>query len=712
MNNKNDPGSIESELQALMALAKSKLGTLNKSAEKEKAFQQKLSLQFEKNTRFFKRYQPAIVSKFKDYQPKKFSVVSTSTGEANLMELARGVPLYSNTPREQCKQQVLANVSRPQFIDFGLSYDENLKVDFLHTEYINKLYKLYQKQKSTLKAMTTLPNTIGAVIAFGTGLGYHIEYLLDKTNVETLYIVEPEEDIFFASLYTCDWSRIVKRVEKKNGEVVLHIGYKPDTFFDEFANAMTSMGVFKLVHALLYQHYPSEKLTTLITEFRQKFHLLASGWGFFDDGILSLGHDYHNLKRNTPFLIKNAQIPNKHRETPVYMIGNGPSLDASIDFIKANHKKAIVISCGSAINSLCKEGIVPDFHVSMERTQVTYKYFEHFVPLEYSKKVCLLTLNTMYPEVADLFNWTGMAFKPVEPSTALYNDHIDNNQNFATLIACTPQVSNTALAYSLFMGFKNITFFGIDCGYKDPKYHHSKRSLYYHEDGKEKEKLGDVIREGELKVPGNFQEEVYTTHHMDKARMFLEGLAEHFRDARITNCSDGAKINGTIPIKAHELDKLTNPLNKEELLNFIRDEMFKPRPFDEALYLKLIDFEGFNSVVDKMTALVSKQFDTRAAAVQALSRQMEILSATKKNHQEHIYICLEGTLSYVQATFRLIIYGFQDEKAMLTVLKQATDLFIEFMARAKIKYQESLSRDHNVKSYLIELFNDDEPQEQ
>ncbi|MGL6354965.1 hypothetical protein ACSZMT_14675 [Aeromonas veronii] len=56
--------------------------------------------------------------------------------------------------------------------------------------------------------------------------------------------------------------------------------------------------------------------------------------GFFDDNLIALSHTVDNIERGVPFFLKDKKIPERYSRTPVFVIANGPSLDASISFIE------------------------------------------------------------------------------------------------------------------------------------------------------------------------------------------------------------------------------------------------------------------------------------------------------------------------------------------------------------------------------------------
>ncbi|MGY2438006.1 6-hydroxymethylpterin diphosphokinase MptE-like protein, partial [Escherichia coli] len=92
-----------------------------------------------------------------------------------------------------------------------------------------------------------------------------------------------------------------------------------------------------------------DEIIELITRTKQEFFFLISGWGFFDDNVIALSHCVENIRKNIPFLVKGKSLDDKWREIPVFVIGNGPSLDIAIDKLKSYQHQVIILSCGSAL---------------------------------------------------------------------------------------------------------------------------------------------------------------------------------------------------------------------------------------------------------------------------------------------------------------------------------------------------------------------------
>lgn len=121
-------------------------------------------------------------------------------------------------------------------------------------------------------------------------------------------------------------------------------------------------------------------------QYRARFFEMIQGWVFFDDGIMALAHFLESIKLGVPIIKKNVPLDVDIANTPVFIIGNGPSLDQSIEMIKAQQDKAIIISCGSALSALYNYGIDIDFHCEQERIFAVAEKIDYYTPKEYLKK--------------------------------------------------------------------------------------------------------------------------------------------------------------------------------------------------------------------------------------------------------------------------------------------------------------------------------------
>jgi hypothetical protein len=691
------------EIDELLAHAEKQLDLMAEKARLEKALAHSMPRKFEENILAFEKYMPQIAAQFRHYRPKETQMVCSLSGAANLIDNLTGRPLYGDDPVEQSRQQVEEVIENPKYTRLAFSLDEEVENTFIHTKYMHKIHQVFLDAQEELKPLTTIPEHLGSMILFGVGLGYHLRHLVDEITIDHLYICEPNTDWFFTSLYTCDWKYVLETIDDRDGSMYLHLGVSYKQFTGDFINELKDKGSFNAVNSVIYQHYPSNELRLIIERFSQDFHMVTIGWGFFDDGIISIAHDFANAQKKTPLIKKDAKLPHKWQGVPVFIVANGPSFDLAVDAIKEHEGEVVIFSCGSVLPVLLKMGIIPDFHLEVERTKFTYDYFVEFVALEDTKKINFLTANIMHPGCSDLFKWTGMGFKPTEASTIIASDYMDRHVNFAQLKFCNPQVANTALSFACHMGFHEIYLFGTDCGYKDPKYHHAKSSLYYTDDGEEKERMGKLVRAGEIEVDGNFGGKVFSTAFMNTGRFYMEHLLKLYPKRNVFNCSDGVKIEHAAPLLVEDLLLMGNLPDKSEVVEYLKSVQFKEREFTEQDYIDWLAIDKFGEICDELIKFTDKDFKSRSEIAKALMHQVRYLFSYSHSKYRHLYFLLEGSITYIHSVFRMILWGFEDEEKTVETMMEAIKLFNVYMIKAKAKYQRVLDEVDVQECYLMGL---------
>lgn len=80
--------------------------------------------------------------------------------------------------------------------------------------------------------------------------------------------------------------------------------------------------------------------------------------------MLGLANTLENLKTNLPILRPKHL---KRIDLPICVVGNGPSLDGLLPFLKENADKMVVFRRGTALKVLKNARIPVDFQIEIER---------------------------------------------------------------------------------------------------------------------------------------------------------------------------------------------------------------------------------------------------------------------------------------------------------------------------------------------------------
>ena len=682
--------SVEDQLDSLSAQLDE---TLEKQL-KEQAFAEQANLTFEKNLLAFKHYFPEIYQKFLNHVPsEKFQLILNDNGTANIIDYDTGVPMYSPDPLEQAKEQVKKNITHPilgKSDHTGVTFLEN-PLDFTHIELMKKMGKVYVDAKNSLESNTKLDEELPSLIAFGIGLGYHLPSLIDSKKISFINILEPNEDYFFASLFVIDWQHILEKVDKNGSFLYLGIGKTESEIFLDIFERSRSIGVASVSYTWFYQHYPSVTVNNWINEFKVNFHQFFTGFGFFDDALMGIAHTLGNVENGLNLMVSRAnQVKRTALDNfPIVIIANGPSLDKEIELLKSIHNDVVIFSCNSASTALIQHGIVPDFHVALERTEMTYHFLKDFLLESARAKMNLLTTNVMHPSVSSLFSWAGFGLKGNESSTHLIHmsQLLGNHPFTETLSYCNPLVGNTALSFACHLNFKNIYLFGVDNGYIDETHHHSKSSFYYNEKGETAHqplKIGKQIR-----LPGNFANSVLTDEFMSVGNTQMEKLVGFFehKGVQFYNCSDGAKIKGTISLRSEDIFLEPTALKKSDVVDYIKSTKFSAK-YDVDKIETSLHYREFEEFCATLVNILSERVTTRGEALSSLLKSIRYLYSFKENAKYlNIFLLMEGEALYTTALLISLLFNFGNEDEIIPFYKEALKHWVEFIEAAPEYYK-------------------------
>ncbi|CCQ09756.1 FIG00786906: hypothetical protein [Pseudoalteromonas luteoviolacea B = ATCC 29581] len=656
--------------------------------KREAVFAEEANTRFERNLESFQKYYPDIAKAVSEYSVRPdFCLHVTKSGHGNFVTKGSSVPLYGDDPIAQTKEQVEKQTKKPffSFTDYT-AYSGDERDSRIHIKYMNALSKLMREIKGhDNEVIKVLPKHFPSAIIFGVGLGYHIPLLLEKTSFDYVFIVEPDFEQFFASLFCIDWATIIEEVDEQGRCLFINLGADKSSFTRDLEVIAEDIGAFSLVRSFCYQHTPQAEINQLITKWCNDYFLFQYGHGFFNDAITGLAHSIHLVEKTAQFLSwSNSKVLDP--ETPIFVVGNGPSLDEAEAFIKANHQKAIVIAAGTAVASLYKKGIPVDFHVLVERPYSNYQIFGDIVPDNYYANINLLGLNTLYPDNVDRYKWAGIATKGNEAGTFLLDliSYQTQGKILPLLSYSNPVVANTALSFTLFFGFKQVYLFGVDNGKLPNGHHHSKDSIYRVNNEDENEKGYGSLSLDKKTLPGNFGGVVTTNELFTSAHHQLEKLIDKYNDHVFYNVGIGAKLEGAIATKIESLLPLERTIDKNEQIEAIKSH-FTSLP-SESVNEALLAFDRYNEICEHLISIANEHIDSRQKASEVLLRQARYLFAFKKTALGHLYHMIKGSMLYYFCPAITLLYTYKDDDKTVEYFLKVNELWILFLKDMQKEY--------------------------
>ena len=243
----------------------------------------------------------------------------------------------------------------------------------------------------------------------------------------------------------------------------------------------------------------------------------------------------------------------KLKKRDVLMIGGGPSLDDSIDWIKTHADKFIIFAAARTSARLRNEGIEPDFLVSVDPHDLSFDNSKRM--LEFEKNTILMNCHHINPKLLNQWSLNSVYFGPSLP----WGESEENSSSPG------PTVIHSALHQAVFMGASNVYLTGVDLCFYQGKTHAS----------------GSAESEiGKLGVKHLTQVETYAgeiaetdqafSSGVDTLAWLVKGYETHSPDCSVYNLSlNAAKVEGVdykdkadVPV-----DSLTSKLDLMQELN-------------------------------------------------------------------------------------------------------------------------------------------------
>jgi len=368
------------------------------------------------------------------------------------------------------------------------------------------------------------------ILIYGIGLGYHINSLSKKLSLNNrLVLVEPSKEVFEYALSNGYYDEFKDR---------------PNTFFIT-ENSEENM------RNLLAMYIPWDSFENLVyKDFKQYPKIFEDHYKMFSDCLIETINAMRinrntalyfasqwqsNFIENVEFIFKSVPVKsffNLFKDIPAVIVSAGPSLDKNIRLLKEAKGKSVIICVGTALKAMLKEGIEPDFVVSIDGSEKNFKHFENC-----SVNSPLLYDLTVYPQILKEYKGPLIIGRIASDFSALFEEKL--SLEFGTLNT-GPSVANLSLDFAYKMGCNPIVFIGQDLAYLNNRTHASGTTY-------EKDRINSNYDKKEyIYVDGNDGEKVLTDRVLLSFKTWFENYIYQHPDRIYINATEGgAFIKGT-----------------------------------------------------------------------------------------------------------------------------------------------------------------------
>lgn len=632
------------------------------------------SSRYNDNLRAFKTLFPEIYKVMDGYEPKAWFPCENDSGEINLHHKEFDCYWYGEYPKEESSLNLNQFVENPNKDGLVLGYEGEKLAHYMHYKFVKKTEDLLKK---TEEKVGSLPEEVQSVIVFGLAAGYQLEEFFFNHKIEYLFICEPNLDFFHASLFSIDWKAIFRKISKEELRIYINLGETSGNLIKDLMKQFYSLGPYILNNTYFYQSYYNTQLNNSIKQLREQLQIVISMGEYFDHAYYGIAHTQYSISKSIKYMASNpsSRLSYTDKEVPVFLVGNGPSLDMSIDTIREFKDRALIISCGTSLQVLYKHNIVPDFHAEIEQNRTTYDWASLINAPEFLKTVSLLSCNGIHPDTTTLYKDVYLTFKEGESST-VSTTAVFGEDKFEILEFAFPTVGNLATNLFTKMGFHNIYLIGIDLGFIDAKKHHSVESAYYNDDGSQ---LSDYEQKNNTNfvVPGNFRKAVNTKHEFYVAKQMLEQTIAHStKGVTYYNCSDGAGIIGTNPLPLSNIIVSGTEAEKNLTLGKIKGQLFL-KQFDTGALAKLqlhYSRDTLKADFEKLKEAIYEPLATNEDGEKLTENHRKLLIESYKGGKSLLFFYLHGTINYANAVLAKLVHASNDGD----IVEENLNLFKEY----------------------------------
>jgi len=397
---------------------------------------------------------------------------------------------------------------------------------------------------------------INKYLFLGTGLGIHVEQIVNKFNIPVSLIIEDDVELFRLSMFTTNYKKLFQ-----NRTVYFSISESKNEFHKTFNNFFVK-AFFKnyFIKYSLFSNLYKEKVDDI-----RSFLIARSEATYSNERLLTKNRKVINkIKDNYKFLnLQKKDSQDFFKDKPILILGAGPSLHKNLEWLKKNHDKYIIIAVFVSLKVLKKANISPDFAVHIdERHDAISKVLEDIGDLSFLKNT-LLIFSASVPDI--------LIKKFDKEQIYLHEDRTKYKLRTSTLEVSS--VGETVYSIGLILNPSSIYILGLDLALGDEGETHATdhiRSKQIKETNNENDDF--QLENNVIYTKGNLKERVKTLPILALSIpvLNLKTLQYKSKDQNIFNLSqNGAFFENTTPLKISDI-KITKSLDKNNLSKKIK----------------------------------------------------------------------------------------------------------------------------------------------
>ena len=303
----------------------------------------------------------------------------------------------------------------------------------------------------------------------GFGDGSHIRYFLENSSTGT-FCLTAEKD---ACILRDTFSRIDCTDILTHERFGLGVGDLDDPFFIDIQNAAVSAvtdvnaAVFSPLQSVdesYYERMRNELLRQYLVVRPLMEVNVRTSTNIQQNSFTNLKH-----MATSPDV---GELKDQFKDVPFILIGAGPSLDESIDFLKKVQDKAIIVASNSPYRKLINSGVRPHLVVTADPMEPTLAGFQN-VKLDHVPLACPFSA---YPEIVKRFSGRIISWSTLNPIADFVKKRTGRSPGTKILEQGT--VSGCVLDLSKLLGCSKVLLVGQDMSVREDGQYYTADSFY------------------------------------------------------------------------------------------------------------------------------------------------------------------------------------------------------------------------------------------
>jgi len=472
---------------------------------------------------------------------------------------------------------------------------------------------------------------INKFMFIGIGLGLHLPLIHKKIKAKEYLIIEDDLELFRLSLFTLKYYELAKDSK---------LTFSVEVGDNDFSNLMDNFlkKTFYNNRYLKYSYFPAHsnskikqiqnslsKNSFVTFPYKTSLRKILRPLEYINDGYRVL-----NLSKH----FQDGLFSRK----PVLLLTAGPSFQKNIDFLRANHKRFILVAVSATLKTLYQEGIKPDVVTHIDGFEASEVHYNSIDTKEFLKDTIIILGPFVPMSIRTRFN---------KEQVYSYEESTEYFQRFGSIVA--PCIGSFSTLMLLIFNTKELYLLGLDLALDSEtgSTHSGDHAYNTQMDLSNSNELSYNmgLRKTILNVSGNFAKTVPTTPLFQSSLQALFNAIPKLKkeDQLIYNLNNGANINQTltreishIPLENYEVldkDKLFSEiqtlLNQHSSIRLNKDNAASMKQRGVCIreietlikkYERLKSFANFDLFLYELLGLISAILHKESRECQSISK--------------------------------------------------------------------------------------------